>query len=113
MVVVVVVVLLFEGGAYHYECTRYMIAPLFDRSCVVSSRFLFGFLRKVAAHSEANKMTSENLAIVWAPNLVRPLVGRVPRCISDMLCRSRPAGKRKARTASILAAFPVFPTGST
>ncbi|CAM9584269.1 unnamed protein product [Laminaria digitata] len=35
-------------------------------------RFLFQFLRKVASHSATNRMTSENLAIVWAPNLVRP-----------------------------------------
>ncbi|CAN0441504.1 unnamed protein product, partial [Ectocarpus sp. 12 AP-2014] len=34
-------------------------------------RFLFEFLRKVAMHSSTNRMTSENLAIVWAPNLLR------------------------------------------
>ncbi|CAN0339068.1 unnamed protein product [Discosporangium mesarthrocarpum] len=36
------------------------------------SRFLFGFLEKVARHSGTNRMTSENLAIVWAPNILRP-----------------------------------------
>ncbi|CAM9958348.1 unnamed protein product, partial [Hapterophycus canaliculatus] len=35
-------------------------------------RFLFEFLREVATHSATNRMTSENLAIVWAPNLLRP-----------------------------------------
>ncbi|CAM9326296.1 unnamed protein product, partial [Sphacelaria rigidula] len=43
--------------------------PIANYNCL---RFLFGFLRKVAANSGANRMTSENLAIVWAPNLVRP-----------------------------------------
>ncbi|CAM9891399.1 unnamed protein product, partial [Ectocarpus fasciculatus] len=37
-------------------------------------RFLFEFLREVAMHSSTNRMTSENLAIVWAPNLLRPQV---------------------------------------
>ena len=33
---------------------------------------LFTFLNTVAAYSETNKMTAQNLAIVWAPNLIRP-----------------------------------------
>ncbi|CAM9341000.1 unnamed protein product [Scytosiphon promiscuus] len=39
-------------------------------------RYLFEFLREVASHSSTNRMTSENLAIVWAPNLLRPQVSK-------------------------------------
>ncbi len=35
-------------------------------------RLLFALLYRVAALSEYNKMTSENLGIVFAPNLLRP-----------------------------------------
>ncbi len=35
-------------------------------------RLLFAFLYRVAVLSEFNKMTSENLGIVFAPNLLRP-----------------------------------------
>ncbi|CAM9299558.1 unnamed protein product [Ectocarpus sp. 8 AP-2014] len=43
--------------------------PIANYNCL---RFLFEFLREVAMHSSTNRMTSENLAIVWAPNLLRP-----------------------------------------
>ncbi len=35
-------------------------------------RLLFAFLYRVTMLSEHNKMTSENLGIVFAPNLLRP-----------------------------------------
>jgi RhoGAP domain len=37
-----------------------------------SLKKLFAFLRAVADRSSVNKMTPQNLAIVWAPNLIRP-----------------------------------------
>jgi hypothetical protein len=37
-----------------------------------SLKKLFAFLRAVADRSAVNKMTPQNLAIVWAPNLIRP-----------------------------------------
>ncbi|CAM9396264.1 unnamed protein product [Ascophyllum nodosum] len=54
--------ILWEIPNTNYKCLR--------RECW--NEFLFEFLREVAMHSAINRMTSENLAIVWAPNLVRP-----------------------------------------
>lgn len=36
-------------------------------------RYLFGFLHQVSLASAHNKMTASNLAIVFAPNVLRPI----------------------------------------
>mmetsp|Transcript_32494 Transcript_32494/g.52659 ORF Transcript_32494/g.52659 Transcript_32494/m.52659 type:complete len:370 (+) Transcript_32494:1905-3014(+) len=41
-------------------------------SNLIVLHYLMWFLSKVAAQSEKNKMPEYNLAIVWAPNLLRP-----------------------------------------
>ncbi len=43
--------------------------PPINTDCL---RLLFAFLHRVSEMSEYNKMTSENLGIVFAPNLLRP-----------------------------------------
>jgi len=47
-------------------------------------RYLCEFLKNVASLSDVNKMTSENLAIVFAPNLIRPLVDTPQSMLTEM-----------------------------
>lgn len=46
---------------------------------------LLGYLHRVASHSAENFMTPQNLAIVFAPNLLRPKVESPLVLISTML----------------------------
>jgi hypothetical protein len=47
-------------------------------------RFLFLFIADVVAHSSVNKMSAENCAIVFAPNLIRPKVKTPTSMMTDM-----------------------------
>jgi hypothetical protein len=55
--------------------------PLDNRTML---RFLFFFLADVVAHSSVNKMSAENCAIVFAPNLIRPKVETPASMMTDM-----------------------------
>lgn len=45
--------------------------------------YLLTFLRSVAAESSVNKMAAENLAIVFAPNLIRPRIETMQTAVKD------------------------------
>ncbi len=45
---------------------------------------LCSFLRAVSSNHEVNKMTSDNIAIVFAPNLLRPAVETAQTMMQDM-----------------------------
>jgi hypothetical protein len=47
---------------------------------------IFLYLQEVAANHEANMMTAANLAIVMAPNLLKPLPDASAMTILSMLC---------------------------
>jgi len=47
-------------------------------------RYLCQFLKNVASLSDVNKMTTDNLAIVFAPNLIRPQVDTPQSMLTEM-----------------------------
>jgi hypothetical protein len=52
--------------------------------CPAMLSSLFHFLLEVSSHSSVNKMSPDNLAIVFAPNLIRPKVETPTSMMSEM-----------------------------
>lgn len=62
-----------SSGDERLDNLRQAVALLPDFNSRVLHRLLV-YLNRVAAHSEENFMTPQNLAIVFAPNLLRPKI---------------------------------------
>eukprot|EP01128_Nolandella_sp_AFSM9_P003400 TRINITY_DN1461_c0_g1_i1.p1 TRINITY_DN1461_c0_g1~~TRINITY_DN1461_c0_g1_i1.p1 ORF type:complete len:450 (+),score=85.29 TRINITY_DN1461_c0_g1_i1:174-1352(+) len=56
------------------------LLPPPHRACLA---VLCEHLKKISSHSDVNKMTVDNLAIVFAPNLLRPLVETTDTILGD------------------------------
>lgn len=68
-------------------------------------RYLFAFLYEVASFSKDNKMTASNLAIVFAPNILRSIDGRNSTDIQAILSRSK---DEEQVVAKLISHFPAL-----
>lgn len=62
-----------------YELLKSDVPPT-NRAII---EYLFRFLNEVSAHSSQNRMSASNLAIVFAPNLIRPEVETLETSLSS------------------------------
>ena len=64
--------LLSLARAESFNTMRVIVEKALPVLHLITFRFLFQFLREVTQFNTENKMTSKNLAIVFAPNILRP-----------------------------------------
>lgn len=70
--------------------TKYIFFFYFSRTL----KYLASHLNKISHHSSSTGMTDRNLAIVWAPNLLRsPALESGGKCLRHSHCSFRPISK--------------------
>ena len=71
--IIIIIVIILEYADDHYRCRfiREKIFPYMTKQRLDMLGLIITLLRKTANNAEINKMRVRNLAVVWAPNLIR------------------------------------------